>query len=209
MAMAWSEKSSKSRAGRTVYPNRAFCDSFFVCPLRFIRYSFPNASDPTAATSPIADSGSRLKPRPLPVPRQYQRHAVTVAAGVVDLAHQRVGGQRHDRAGQNLRAVARPRGLPQSAECEIVLPAKPYVPGLLDLAAGPCLPLVKPAGVYQASLFALPGVAIRRLARHLLGARIGGAVLGHFAPRPHRYEGPDGVFADELAARAGRRSARG
>ena len=97
-------------------------------------------------------------------------------------------------------AVSRPRGLPQSAEREIVLSAKPYVPGLLDLAAGPCLPLVKPAGVYQASLFALPGVAVRRLARHLLGARIGGAVLGHFAPRPHRYEGPDGVLADELAA---------
>ena len=50
------------------------------------------------------------------------------------------------------------------------------------------------------SLFALPGIAIRRLVRHLLGARIGGAVLRHFAPRPHRYEGPDGVFADDLAA---------
>lgn len=43
---------------------------------------------------------------------------------------------------------------------------------------------------------------IRILARHLLGPRVGGAVPGHFASRPHRYEGPDGVFADKLVASA-------
>ena len=44
------------------------------------------------------------------------------------------------------------------------------------------------------------GGPVDGLPRHLLGARIGGAVPGRFAPRPSRYEGPDGVFADELAA---------
>src|ERR1039457_1204350 len=125
-------------------------------------------------------------------------HAVRATSGVVDIAHERIGGHRDMNTAFDGGPVGREGSIPQPGEAENLAVGKMNEERLLA-AVSSKMPFIESRGNLDTALPALPRSPVRGCGLDGLYTRINGRVLRRYALGEERYQSPAQHYAFSLA----------